>query len=91
MQNTSSKDSMEKGRNHGKGFLNTSINQQEGCQKYAMAHSKRNLFCEVYIKLYSMKKFKHLYWCTNSVQERIEFEIYWGSTGVSNDTSVQTD
>ena len=38
------------------GFLNTSINQQERCQEYAMAHSKRNLFCEVQTKLYSMKE-----------------------------------
>ena len=82
---------MEKGRNHGKGFLNTSINQQEGCQKYALAHSKRNLFCEVYIKLYSMKEIQTSILVYKVSSRKNEFEIYWGSTGVSNDTSAQTD
>ena len=39
-----------------KRFLYTSINQQEGCQNYALAHSSRNLFCEQHTKLYSMRE-----------------------------------
>ena len=63
---------MEKGRKYGKGFLNTSINQWEGNQKYAMGHIRRILFVRYIFVRYTsnctvQKKFKHLYWCTNSI------------------------
>ena len=71
--------------------MNTSINQQEGCQKDIMAHTTQYSYCETNIKLYNMNE-NQVSIFVNKIKSRKNYvEIFWRNTGVLNDTSVQTD